>query len=159
MWWNLSVTLRCGGISGEPSSCVIDGKQYSALECYQKVLEIDERFARAWKGLAMLGGGQVGEKIYSATDCHAKFLELEPEDAYGWVYFAIDGGGKLMNGEHYTIEHCLRKARRFNPEIQLFKGIPGIYQAAKTVKDMRNNGFSCINLHKSALSYMTISAV
>ena len=58
------------------------GKYGEALECFDKALEIDNKYIYAWfcKGLALYGLGRKEEAI----ECYDKALEINPKDSVFW---------------------------------------------------------------------------
>jgi tetratricopeptide (TPR) repeat protein len=82
-----------------------------ALECYNKVLEIDPNLANAWgnKGIAL---GEL-ERYNEAIECYNKVLEIDPKDDRAWY----NKGLALRNLKKYNeaIE-CYDKALEIDPK-------------------------------------------
>lgn len=81
-----------------------------AIECFDKALETNPRYASAWlgKGTSMTSLGRWRE----AMTCYDRALEINPTDAQGWV-----GKGMALSallGEKEAIE-CFDRALEINP--------------------------------------------
>ncbi len=81
------------------------------IECYDKVLEIDPKFAAAWnnKGLALRKLGRYDE----AVECYDKALKIKPKFAAAWN----NKGFALSNLGRYEEEiECYNKAIEIDPK-------------------------------------------
>jgi tetratricopeptide (TPR) repeat protein len=97
---------------------ILKGNEYyykreyeKAIECYDKVLEIDPKYAYAWnnKCLALDNLGKHNEAI----KCYDKVLEIDPKDAYAWN----NKGNALYNlGKHNEAIECYDKVLEIDPK-------------------------------------------
>ncbi|CAE7804354.1 unnamed protein product, partial [Symbiodinium sp. KB8] len=77
--------------------------------CHVKALELDEKYANAWRNLGVEGGGTVKGQAYDGKDCFVRALELNENDARSWRQLGNAGGG-TVRGTHYGPDECKAKA-------------------------------------------------
>jgi tetratricopeptide (TPR) repeat protein len=90
------------------------GKYQEAIACYDRVLEIDPRYALAWynKGGALKNLG----KYQEAINCYDKAIEIEPRDAGAW----LNKGTVLDKFDRYREAiTCYDRALEINPRYAL----------------------------------------
>src|SRR5215831_8359714 len=88
-------------------------KEYDkAIECYDKILEIDSKYIDAWynKGLSF----DNLEKYYEAIECYDKILEIDPKDAGTWDRKASSLG---FLGKHNEAIECYDKVLEIDPKV------------------------------------------
>ena len=49
---------------------------YSRKQCFERALDLTEKYATAWAHLGMVGGGEVHGKAYSKEQCYALLPEV-----------------------------------------------------------------------------------
>ena len=91
---NVDAWCEVGYIGGD----FVNGKNYTAADCYQQAVALDPEFLRAWDDLAAAGGGH-GEQ-YNRTACYQNFIALDPSNANAWNNLARLGGGTVNKKEY-----------------------------------------------------------
>ena len=87
-----------------------------AVQCYDRALEIDPGYARAWniKGIALMNLDRYDE----AVQCYDRALEIDPEDAGVWNIKGV----VLSNLKRYAEAiQCFDRALEIDPEDTLAK--------------------------------------
>ena len=110
----------------------VEQNQFEPAEkAFQKVIEIQPSFHRAYERLAHLYG-QKGSRINKAVTLAEKAVELQPNSAaylntLSWLYY--------INKDYVLAESAIKKALVLQPDNRLYqRGLKAVQQA------MRNNG-------------------
>lgn len=83
-----------------------EGKYSEAIECFDKAIAIDPKYAPAWgnKGSVLL----VQEKYSEAIECYDKAIALDPNYALAWYF---KGWALKSLGRNAEAQECFDKAK------------------------------------------------
>ena len=87
------------------------GKYEEAEKCYDEVIKIDPKYAKAWfnKGVALFNQ----RKFEEAIECNDEVIKIDPKYASAWLN---KGDTLSKQGKHEEAEKCLDEALKIDPK-------------------------------------------
>lgn len=91
------------------------GKYQEAIECFDKVLELNPTDSNAWNRKGLILAGSKIKKHHEAVECFNKSLELDSKNVEAWCN---KGATLALIKKNREASTCFEKALELNPDFE-----------------------------------------